>query len=91
MVLFYTLALTGLPPNASQVGSIEIVLYLDEDGIGTAFGYEGISKEAALGHMLVVMDRIRKEREYEWATCPDCKRPWAEHFDSDDEDEEDDE
>lgn len=87
MVLFFVLALIGLPPEATVVGTIEVAVYLDGSGsLQTAYGFEGMDKDAAIGKLLVTTDRMRKEREYEWGTCPDCKRPWAEHF----EDEEDD-
>jgi hypothetical protein len=80
------MTLTGLPPEATTVGSIEILLYLDNDGIGTAYGFEGVAPEAALGYMTIVMDRIREERSFQWDTCPGCGEPMASHGDQDEED-----
>lgn len=81
------MALTGSPPNASQIGSIEIGLFLSDDGISTAYGFEGMTKEAAIGYLVVVGDRMREERGLEWDTCPGCGEPWENHGNSDEEDE----
>lgn len=68
-----------LDPQTTVVGRIEIVLYLDDDGVGTTYSVDGIANEAALGYLMIVSDRIREERKYEWDTCPDCGHPWSEH------------
>ena len=73
-------------------GTVVIDVVLKSDGeFGTSYGLDGLSKEAALGHLLAVSDRIRKEIEFSWDTCAECGRPWEAHIDPDeDEDEEDD-
>ena len=73
-----------LDPTKPVVGKIEIVLYMGDEGIGTAYGLEGVSTEAAIGYLTVVTDRLREERSFEWDTCSECKRPWSEHFEEDD-------
>lgn len=83
------MALQGLPQDATVTGSIEIVRYLTSDGEGVTFGIDDLSKETAIGFLMVILDRLREERKLEWDTCPDCFRPWDEHFEED-EDEEDD-
>lgn len=70
------------------MGEVTIVTYMSGDGIGTAYGVEGMSKEEAIGRLTIVLDRLREEVKLEWDTCPACKRPWSEH-DEDDEEEED--
>lgn len=84
------MALTDLPEGSQVVGRVEIVLYLEGDGVGTAYGLEGMSPEAAIGYLTVVSDRIREERRLNWDTCPGCGLPWGDHFEEDEEDDEDD-
>lgn len=88
--------LTGTDSSGRpKVGEFNIELYLSEHGVITSFGYDGMTKEAAIGHLQVVLDRLRKERESEWDTCPCCREPWSSHVEDDAEDgydlEEDDE
>ena len=84
--------LHGLPNGAIVVGNIEIALYLSDEGdVRTAYGFDGVSEEAAVGHLTVVLDRIREERLLSWDTCPSCHLPWSEHDDPDDEDDYEDE
>jgi hypothetical protein len=87
------MALIGFPPNAQQVGSIEIALYLTEDGTGTAYGLDGVTPEAAIGYLTIVTDRLREERSLQWDTCPGCGLPYdecAERGEDDDEAEDED-
>lgn len=72
------------------VGTITVELYLTADGVKPAYGFEGVDKSAAIGHLITVTDRLRKEREYEWSTCPGCHLPWAAHDDPDWEPDDDD-
>lgn len=72
-----------IDPSTPIVGNIEIALYMSADGVDVAYGLEGVSPEAAIGYLIVVSDRLREERKYEWDTCPDCKRPWSEHGEDD--------
>lgn len=81
-----------LPESATIVGTIHITHYIDEDGeFATGFDVEGVSDEAALGFMVTVSDRIRETVKYKWETCPECSRPWSEHFDDEDKEEDEDE
>lgn len=74
----------NLPPNTQPVGSIEITLTMGADGVGVAYGMEGVSPEAAIGYLTVVSDRIREERRLQWDTCPGCGVPWEEHDEGED-------
>lgn len=71
-----------------KIAEINIELYLSGAGVSTAYGYEGLTLDAAIGHITVVLDRMREERKLQWDTCPGCGLPWAEHFEPE-EDEED--
>lgn len=77
------MALDGIPSDATVVGKIEIALVLSGDGIGTAYGVEGMTNEAAIGYLTIVTDRLREERSLQWDTCPGCGEPWDSHEDDD--------
>jgi hypothetical protein len=64
----------------TRVGTIEIGIYLAGEGQSVSYGIEGMNKDQAIGYLTTVLDRVRDERRYEWATCPECKEPWASHF-----------
>lgn len=77
-----------LPENATIVGSVIVVQYLDSEGeFKTAYDSEGVSDEAAIGFLTTVCDRLRAEASYRWETCPDCNRPWSEHEGMEDDEE----
>jgi hypothetical protein len=78
-----------IDPDLAVVGTVQIALSMGEDSLDVVYGFDGMSLDAAIGYMTVVLDRMREERKYEWATCPGCKRPWSEHYDDDEDDEED--
>lgn len=77
--------LDGLPDSLTEIGSIHISLVMGSEGLGTTYEYEGVSIEAAIGHTMVVLDRLRDEASSQWGTCPGC----GESYDEDDEDETD--
>lgn len=82
------MALTDLPTGVTVVGSLEVVLYMSEEGLGVAHGYEGMGKEAAIGYLTVVSDRLREEVRLQWDRCPGCGERWDDHFDQEDDGEE---
>lgn len=60
------------------VGQIEIALIIDKSGdTGKVYGFEGMSVDEAIGHMTVVLDRLREERSYQWDSCA-CGHSWDE-------------
>lgn len=72
----------------AQVGEISIKLFLSagEGGMSMDYDLDGVTPEQALGHLMVVTDRIREECKYKWGTCPCCGEPYGSH-DLDDDDE----
>ena len=72
--------------TTTVVGRIEVAVILKDGGeYGIAYGVEDLSLDAAIGHLMVVTDRMRDERRYEWDTAPDGE-DW-DAFWSDEEDE----
>lgn len=71
------MALSGISSETPIVGRIEIALTLHDDGVGQAYGLDGVEPAAAIGYLMVTIDRLREE----------CAALW----DSDEELEEDDE
>lgn len=74
----------------TKIGSINVGLYLSEGGIDVSYSFDGVTKDAAIGYLTVVTDRMREERKYEWSTCPECREPWASHHHMNDDEEDDD-
>lgn len=75
-------ALEGLPEDVTEIGNISISLFIGEDGVSFAYGYEGVAREAAIGYLTVVLDRVRDEVALDWGEeddhpclgpeCPSC-------------------
>lgn len=72
----------ALPDNVTEVGNIHISVVLAEDGPHTAFSFDGVSPEAAIGHLTVVIDRFRAMAADGWGDdfecdcdCPNCHDP----------------
>lgn len=73
--------LDELPDDVTALGSVTVTLYMN--GSGTSFGYklDGMAREAALGYLIAVTDRIRDDIKYDWdggehdcigPECPAC-------------------
>lgn len=75
--------LDELPDDVTALGTITVTLYMND--VGTSFGYllDGMSREAALGYLIAVSDRIRDDIKYDWSDsgeehgclgpeCPAC-------------------
>lgn len=65
--------------NTAEIGSIKISIVMGEEGLGTVFSIDGISRESAIGHIIVVLDRLREVASFSWADdddknceCPHC-------------------
>lgn len=76
-------ALKDLPEDVTEIGAISISLFMGSDGIDYGYGMEGLSKEAALGYLQAVADRIRADCSMDWSEgdeeflcigpeCPNC-------------------
>lgn len=77
------MALSGLPDNVTEVGAVNISIYMGEEGVSFAYGYDGVAREAAIGYLQCVMDRLRDEARMDWGDyedggiclgpeCPEC-------------------
>lgn len=69
-----------------EVSSVHIGVFVTEEGLSLGYNYDGMSLEAAIGHMVVVLDRMKEEAASKWATCPGCGEPWEDHFEEDEDD-----
>lgn len=86
-MLHCSMPLDGLPEDVAVTGTIQIAITLGAGGTGLSYGFDGITTEAAIGYLTVILDRLRQERSLQWDHCPGCGQPWAEHdFDDDEED-----
>lgn len=56
----------ALPESLIETGSINISLVMGREGQGTSYTYEGVSLDAAIGHLTVVLDRMRAEAAKQW-------------------------
>lgn len=65
-----------LPENLAEVGNIHISIVMGESGLGTTFTVDSISREAAIGHLTIVLDRLRQAAAWTWNDpdhyCPNC-------------------
>lgn len=72
--------MTDLADTHAEVGSIKISVVMGEEGLATMFSFEGMSREAAIGHLTIVADRLRAAAASGWADddlfqdfeCPHC-------------------
>lgn len=64
-------SLEGLPDDCTEIGSVAISVFTGPDGIGFAYGYEGLTPEAAVGYLTVTTDRLRNERAFDWGEDED--------------------
>jgi len=55
-----------IPDDAPQIGSIDIALWLNEHGVGISYELDGVSQEAAIGYLTVVVDRLRRACQDDW-------------------------
>lgn len=56
----------ALPTELIETGSIHISLVMGREGHGTSYTYQGVSLDSAIGHLTVVLDRMRAEAATEW-------------------------
>lgn len=79
-----------IPDNSAEVGSVKISVILTDDGLSTVYTVDGLAREAALGHMLLVMDRMRQAAAASWeppfCECPHCGEDINDDTDEDDDD-----
>lgn len=59
-------SLEDLPDDCTEIGNVLISVFTGPDGIGFAYGFQGLTPEAAIGYLIVTTDRLRNERGYEW-------------------------
>jgi hypothetical protein len=64
-------ALEDLPPDCTEIGSVAISVFTGPEGLGFAYGYDGLTPEAAIGYLVVTTDRLREERKYDWEGEPE--------------------
>ena len=66
-----------LPDDLIQTGAIHIYVVMGSAGTGTSFTYEDtMSLESAIGHVTVVLDRLKEEAAAKWDHCPGCGEPY---------------
>lgn len=64
--------------NTAEIGSVKISVVMGEEGLGTIFSIDNLSRESAIGHIIVVLDRLREVASFSWANddcdheCPHC-------------------
>lgn len=56
----------ALPTELIETGSIHISVVMGADGMGTSYSYAGVGLDAAIGHLTVVLDRMRAEAAQQW-------------------------
>lgn len=77
----------NLPDNLTETGRITVRTMLGSEGTGTAFESEGVSTEAAIGYLTVVIDRLRDQAAANWdqdtepiiieLECPHCNETFV--------------
>lgn len=75
-----------MPDNLAEVGNIHISVVMGEEGLATAFTIDNVSREAAIGHLTIVLDRLRQGASLTWHSdegpqCPYCGTDFDEEED----------
>lgn len=75
---------SNVPEDSPEIGFIRISTRLAEgERVGTHVEFEGVSAEQAIGHLTLVLDRMKEEASYSWNAeaefsltidmdCPEC-------------------
>lgn len=63
-----------LPDDVPEVGFVYISLGLDaEGGPAVAWDYDGVSIEAAIGHLIALSDILRDQNREDWEPLEDLE------------------